>query len=287
MKICLDNQGIAMDCSKHLLANLNDCNFEFFNFFVKKVSFDFLYTLVEISDGSQGMAINYDYPNSSKLDFFNVNCEKILVENRFDLAGLSVKVAIISALSQRFFNKEHLSKLNCKIQTEKFRVSSVIKKEDVVSVVGWGGLMDAVGRSDSKKMNLVELQYNNSTKMFFDVACGDLNRKYNKPVQCFGCDEMDVLEKSDVVCITASALCNNTIDGVLSYCKGAREIIIQGPSGSVYPVSFFDKGVTGVLTYFMGVDLFELFYINKDARREPNKYLQEVYMGANKNLNLY
>jgi uncharacterized protein (DUF4213/DUF364 family) len=54
----------------------------------------------------------------------------------------------------------------------------------------------------------------------------------------------DLLPKCQVVIVTATALLNQTIDGLLDLCRTAREVVILGPSTPFLPEIFRRHGVT-------------------------------------------
>ena len=54
------------------------------------------------------------------------------------------------------------------------------------------------------------------------------------------------LAESDVVVITAAAIGNHTLDGILALCGRARGIAIAGPTTPLCPGPLFDRGVTVV-----------------------------------------
>ncbi len=54
----------------------------------------------------------------------------------------------------------------------------------------------------------------------------------------------DYLPKCDVVVVTATSIINHTIDDVLAYCNGARQVAIVGPSTPLYAGAFQNTPVT-------------------------------------------
>ena len=56
------------------------------------------------------------------------------------------------------------------------------------------------------------------------------------------------MARSEICCITGSAICNGTLDELLALAQGCREIILQGPSCSVFPIALFRRSVTVLLT---------------------------------------
>lgn len=63
--------------------------------------------------------------------------------------------------------------------------------------------------------------------------------KFFKPESEMG----STLEKSDVVIITGTAIVNHTIDSILSYLRSGQRAAIIGPTASILPERFFDRGV--------------------------------------------
>ncbi|MFQ5863451.1 MAG: Rossmann-like domain-containing protein [Candidatus Brocadiales bacterium] len=54
----------------------------------------------------------------------------------------------------------------------------------------------------------------------------------------------DVLPGCDVLIITGVTIVNHTLGPILESCKGAREVVLVGPTASLYPEPFFRRGVT-------------------------------------------
>ena len=56
--------------------------------------------------------------------------------------------------------------------------------------------------------------------------------------------ERDVLPGCDVLIITGVTIVNHTLGPILDFCRGAREVVLVGPTASLYPEPFFRRGVT-------------------------------------------
>ncbi len=56
--------------------------------------------------------------------------------------------------------------------------------------------------------------------------------------------EERVLPECQVVIVSATTLINRTLDAILGYCQGAREVAILGPSTPLLPSVFASRGVT-------------------------------------------
>jgi hypothetical protein len=56
------------------------------------------------------------------------------------------------------------------------------------------------------------------------------------------------IKASDVLSVTGSALCNGTMERLLSYARGGPVVVVQGQSAAVHPAAFFRRGVHLVAT---------------------------------------
>ena len=54
----------------------------------------------------------------------------------------------------------------------------------------------------------------------------------------------EVLPEADVAIITGSALVEGGLDELLDLCKGAHDVVLAGPTASLWPEPFFTRGVT-------------------------------------------
>jgi uncharacterized protein (DUF4213/DUF364 family) len=53
-----------------------------------------------------------------------------------------------------------------------------------------------------------------------------------------------VLGQADVVVVSGSAIVYHSLDQLLGFCQDARQVIVAGPTASMYPDPLFDRGVT-------------------------------------------
>jgi len=53
-----------------------------------------------------------------------------------------------------------------------------------------------------------------------------------------------VMPEADIAIITGSALVEGGMDELLDLCQDAREVVLAGPTASLWPQPFFDRGVT-------------------------------------------
>ena len=70
----------------------------------------------------------------------------------------------------------------------------------------------------------------------------------------------DLLPTCQVVILSATTLLNHTLDGLLDYCRSAREIALLGPSTPFMPDVFSRRGVT-ILSGLQVVDAFQVLRV--------------------------
>jgi len=63
-----------------------------------------------------------------------------------------------------------------------------------------------------------------------------------------GHDTAELMQQVDLVSITGSALCNGTLDSLLSWAKAVPRVIVQGQSAAIHPKILFERGVDLVAT---------------------------------------
>jgi uncharacterized protein (DUF4213/DUF364 family) len=54
----------------------------------------------------------------------------------------------------------------------------------------------------------------------------------------------EVLKQADVVVISGSAIVHHSLEQLLGFCQVARQVIVAGPTASMYPDPLFGRGVT-------------------------------------------
>ena len=79
----------------------------------------------------------------------------------------------------------------------------------------------------------------------------------------------DLLPQCQVVIISGTTLLNRTIDGILDFCKTAREVAVLGPSTPFLPGPFKKRGVT-ILSGIQVVDTEKVLRIVSEAGGTPS-----------------
>jgi uncharacterized protein (DUF4213/DUF364 family) len=101
-----------------------------------------------------------------------------------------------------------------------------VGSEDTVGMIGYFGPLVIPLKNKAQKIYVFERKPIPEFDVLPDTASGDL------------------LPKCQVVILTATALLNRTIDGLLDSCKAAREIAVLGPTTPFLPEPFRKRGVT-------------------------------------------
>ena len=79
-----------------------------------------------------------------------------------------------------------------------------------------------------------------------DIELRVFERSFREPHPCLYPDwsEFRLLPECDVVIMTGTSGINSTLDPMLSWCTGAREVSVTGPSSMMYPSAYEGTGAT-------------------------------------------
>jgi uncharacterized protein (DUF4213/DUF364 family) len=220
---------------------------------------------VLLSDGSVGSSGNYSVQNHAygyspariKQSYARLLASDPLLFQRLrddhTLVGQSLFTAILSALSQDLLNESVLSQYGLKIVPATnwlTIVETLLRAGDTVKMIGYGGALPVFCASKNvRSLQICDLSFRDST--YRDLAW--------REIESFGLDssrvtlssdaaELERSHTSDIYFITGSALCNGTMERLLEQSLGCREVIVQGPSCSVFPLEFFRRSATLLLT---------------------------------------
>lgn len=246
-----------------------------------------LFTIIKLNNGSQGIAMNYNPDESTAENISSqIKEDPLLINFLFDkgeinLSSYSLMTAVISALSQKFLNNDFLNKFNLKIERGGKPLSSLTKKGDSITIIGFGGfLKPAIYDQNIENIYIADLYYSQpEQKRRFQQEISQYS-EYLKDKSLSlhdGSDNKEIIKKSNIVCITGSALSNGTMDELLGYSKGSREVIIQGHSASILPIAFFDNGATLIIQTLIDIDILSL----AKRFRDQKKYNEQPLMFGN------
>jgi hypothetical protein len=223
------------------------------------------FTVVQLSDGSIGSAGNYDVQNHT------VGYEPMRVKDKYQrqisneplllqtlredqsFVGLSLHTAILSALSQSLLSAPSLRTfgLTCRpVDNQHSILHRYLRTGDIVTMIGYGGGLDVFCTSEKVK-HLYVCDFMFSEQQYRDIAWGHIKKISIDPTRVTLVDGMfseNKISLSDMCFITGSALCNGSMERLLSLAHECREIVVQGPSCSLFPIEFFRRSVTLFLT---------------------------------------
>jgi uncharacterized protein (DUF4213/DUF364 family) len=158
----------------------------------------------------------------------------------------SIAVAAMSALSQRFLSVDSLTERGLRIWDDQSLLESVITPHDVVTLIGYGGMVQSVlGRC--KELHVADMRPRES---LLTTIIGEEIEYGPKLLTLHGPEEDEaLLGRSDVVIITASSLINKTFDDLIHYASHARVVGLYGPSASIIPDVLFEHGVDFIMSH--------------------------------------
>jgi len=142
-----------------------------------------------------------------------------------NLVEAAVGIAAVNALSQIAFERNPE-----KYVFSSTDVSDLIQPKDKVAMVGYfGPLIPKISEKTSELYVLEKRKIDDDRIKFLSPS------------------EISVLSFSNVVLISGSTLVNKTVNKILENIANAREVVLLGPTASVTPQPFFDRGVTAVM----------------------------------------
>jgi uncharacterized protein (DUF4213/DUF364 family) len=219
---------------KNLLNYLvGELGSELYNVTVEDARIGLVYTGVLLSSGHAGVAYTPLYelsecPVLASSDNIAgksaLKLVKMILSSNF--VEVAVGVATANALSQIVFEEN----------PEKYVFSNadvldLIQAEDKVAMVGYFAPLVPKVVQKARELYVLEKR-----------KVEDNRVKVVSPSEI-----SEVLSLSNVVLIIGSTLVNKTINEILKHITNAREIVLLGPTASMTPQPFFEKGVTAVM----------------------------------------
>ena len=241
------------------------------------------FNMVALDDGSVGAAANYAGLGQAALDARGSEWEAAIARDPLlltmtvtpgDKLLMSLRTAIASALAAPVIRQGGDSS---------FAVRSSVPEglfggARSAVVIGFGGYMAALAASRGiARLHVADLLYArrraemDGARQRFLGARPELDMTLSD-----GSDIGRRLAGADLVCITGSALCNGSMEGLLRAASGCRRVIVQGQSAAVHPAAFFRRGVAMVSTTLKPANLLDL--PDADARQALEGGLAAVYL---------
>ena len=241
------------------------------------------FSMVRLSCGSIGTAANYyvqtpgtsfSYAGMRRLRMVEqklmeqVRHDPLLIDSvirkeKDNLLHQTLKVSILSALSQSLMNPGFMDSRGIAMKTARDEHDdvldapfSLVSRGDTVSYIGFEDNIGKFGSKDVKRIYVSDY-YIDRLDLFRDKVRRlkkDNPDLYRKVQFSDGSENREILSRSDFVVITASAFCNNTMDSLLSYAKDSRVVLVEGPSGSLLPLSLFRNNVSHLITIMKNHD---------------------------------
>lgn len=270
------------------------------NLRIINISLNSYFTVIELNDGSFGSAINYlttgvdkKRYNVKKIEDFFLKCIKkdpLLIntlKNKKNLLYLSLRIAILSALSQEFFDvkemkkeKIYLKKINYSVEDYDYKKlkKNILKNVNSILIVGDGGSYPSILEENVKEIYVIDKLFKNKYNLGRAIMDYKNLSKEDKKVRFL--INIPKNKRFDCLWITGSVLCNDTLKDFYPLIKQAKRSVLQGPSCSIYPKKLFDIGITDILTTIK--DKKEMEYSLKD-KKEILKVVDDNYIYMRKN----
>ncbi|GAU78627.1 Rossmann-like domain-containing protein [Fusibacter sp. 3D3] len=210
----------------------------------------------------------------SILHFFN----KLILSNSDSVMLRSFLLASLNALSNCLLDSENIPKKGFFIEENEF---DFLNKEDVVTVVGYGGIIDKI-MGKCKEINVTDLR---PKWALSGVTINKDSINYgNESINIYSEQSSKPYEKADVVLITGATIVNQTYLDIIKKSRNARVIGCYGPSAQIMPEFLFQQG----FNYISSIKLFDFKMaeapMNPDEIRYFLKNNSKPYYISNKKL---
>jgi uncharacterized protein (DUF4213/DUF364 family) len=245
------------------------------------------FTGVLLSDGSQGAAINFNNVSGPHRVSYNhehyddlllrlartdgLLLDSFLRRRGLDCLGQSVKVAILNALSRDVATPPRLRGNSLNLSEGYLDLYSFLRKGDTVSMIGCTGNYSCpeVGRfAELRKVNFSDFEYTGPFKSGIEDCIKRFFVEPEKVVLSDGSKNEAICDEADVVVIIADTICTNTLDELLWWSSGAREVLVTGRSYVMDPIHAFSRGASAMTTQRVVREDFIGFLRDKIRRSE-------------------
>lgn len=255
--------------------------------YIQRVCTGDYFTAVELSDGSQGAAINFNNvsgPHKTSFNYrhFDSLLERLMQDDpilersflrwfRLDPLGKSVKIAVLNALSTSLATAQHAATHGLRVEDGYLNLVARLKEGDTVAMIGCTGNYSCpeVGQATCvKRVLFSDFEYTGHFKAGIERC---IERFFHNPAiveYSDGSQNQQICREADVVIIIADTLCTNTLDELIGWSANAREILVTGRSYVMNPLHAFERGVTGLTMQRIVVPSLVDFVHAKLARAE-------------------
>lgn len=212
------------------------------------------WVLVFASEGQAGMAFTFtgDHAVYGMQDYgVLLNFQKYVGKPLFELAEAimhedsiplrSLCLAVFNALSQPFLAAQILKRSYDDLTD----VSDVFHKDDVISIVGYGGMLDRT-MGKCRELHVLDMRPISRLQVTFigeEITYGPRGIRFHSAE-----DAGFLLPRSDVILLTGCTLVNGTFQELAELSKGARVFGIYGPSAQIIPEYLAELGIHYIST---------------------------------------
>jgi len=234
---------------------------------VEKILLSSPFSVIQLNDGSIGSSVNYKNQGIFMEEYDTEALERSLYEKlpedpllwktlkeKKDLVSSSLKVSILSALSQSLLNKEILQKEQIIHKNISFHhdSSKLLENTKSILIIGEGGAYPHVLKLKIPNIVICDIKYkipSRSMRAHKKLTENLLYYGYEGSISLITDNDLEKTTPNfDTLWITGSTLCNNSLIKLNHLFNRCKKVILQGPSCSVYPISLFDLGITDILT---------------------------------------
>jgi hypothetical protein len=213
------------------------------------------FSIVELDDGSVGSCMSYSAATDSAIEAQTELLQRGLATDplwqtamraaQADPLLLSARASLISALSAPILN----SGGDSTVLASRAALWDPLAGAGSALVIGFGGYMHSFALDPRvERMHVADLGYQSRRAEMDQVIEG--YRRARPSVELTISDGHDTAAQArdaEVIAITGSALCNGSMEQLLSWAQG-RRVIVQGQSAAIYPAALFARGVAMVAT---------------------------------------
>lgn len=233
---------------------------------LRDLCLDTLHAAVELSDGSCGVALNYDQEGDQQLslELLQRLGQRILEKSANDLllrdtlfgdddtpTLRAVAVAILNALCAPLNRSDGLSLGHVRLP-DRLSLQSFAGLAKHVLVIGCGGyLEEALHLSWLEQVTCFDLNFATETRRrryrpFLENVV-EPRRESLQVHLSDGSDQAEILPTADLVCVSGSTLCNDSLGAIVEQATSAGAIILEGHSAGLSPRFLVDLGIRHVV----------------------------------------
>lgn len=297
-------RGVVFDeaagMANRLLLELASCIYrvrqqEWAALAIADICLDNLFVSIRLNDGSVGAAMNYDLEGAHSITYAQVDQTRRELLERLQrdpllweylrqpsdsLGRQALFVALLSALSApKLLDVAWLDRQGWSSTAQRISLRSFQHlKPRTVTVVGFGGFLEeALAQDWLEQVNCIDFLANDPEFQRINPYPFELKDKAKMQViYDDGTNGRALIDESDIVCISASTLCNGSLESLLPSPRDRRIVILEGPSGGVLPGPLFERGVTHLVHNPVDIDFVQMSH---RYSRQARQGLQKVTSG--------